>query len=108
MSHERVRTLLHEAENYIALYQRNLNDGKTIDMSGFEKLATDFCNELSDMSREDAKLYEKSLNSLGISLQDLSEALVSRRDSIKTQINELNAASKASTAYNNNANAGNK
>jgi hypothetical protein len=104
MNHEKARLLLSQAEGFLIESHRKLVADEDVKLEGFEIIVRDLCEEISGMSKEDAKIYEKSLQALGDSLHALEEALKSKRDDMKNKIHELDAAARASSAYQNQGN----
>ncbi len=101
MNNERADILLGEAERCLERYKVSLESGDVVDFTDFEKIAVDFCADVSRMPPDKARRYSNSMKYMIDSLRLLRERLDKQLDDIKRQIGTLNESSHAHSAYKN-------
>lgn len=75
------------------------DESAQIDMVSIEQHAKKLCDEMSKLSRDEAKQYESDLKLLYQQISEFSENLKERRDTVRQKIEKLNQFSNASKAY---------
>lgn len=88
-----------EIQSEAEFLQEKLAKDEAIDLDKFEEKITEFCQIIVSLPQEEAKQYVDQMDIVIGLVQELSEGLHKQRDSLTTELNDLQDHSNAALNY---------
>ena len=91
--------LVEQIAQFIGKAKAHVAEGADVDLAGLDEHVQLLCERILELPASEATEYRKYLQDISDELGELKTGLLSAQDSIRGQIQELNARHKAAKAY---------